>query len=156
MLQELSDLSKGHGSWEGMCARSHQSYPTLQPSWTIIHQAPLSMGFFRHKYWSGLPSPPPGDFLTQGSNPCLYLLHWQVGSLPLAPPGKPSVVARLLLAPPSAGSRSTGPFYSPKTPRPRTAHPSQLSTSLPGCVNDRKEQLRQLFCSLQGQKKTPN
>ena len=29
-------------------------------------------------------------FLTQGSNPCLLpLLHWQVDSLPLAPPGKP-------------------------------------------------------------------
>lgn len=45
----------------------------------------------------------------------------------------------------------------PSTPlRPlyqRTGHPSQLSTSLPGCVNDRKKQLRQLFRSLQGQKK---
>ena len=31
-----------------------------------------------------------GIFLTQGSNlPFLWLLHWQVGSLPLAPPGKP-------------------------------------------------------------------
>ena len=31
-----------------------------------------------------------GIFLTQGSNPCLLsLLHWQVGSLPRAPPGKP-------------------------------------------------------------------
>ena len=31
-----------------------------------------------------------GIFLTQGSNPCLlYFLHWQVGSLPLVPPGKP-------------------------------------------------------------------
>ena len=30
-----------------------------------------------------------GIFPTQGSNPCLLcLLHWQVGSLPLAPPGK--------------------------------------------------------------------
>ena len=30
-------------------------------------------------------------FLTQGSNPhCLCLLHWQVGSLPLAPSGSPS------------------------------------------------------------------
>ena len=30
-----------------------------------------------------------GSFLTQGLNPCLlYLLHWQAGSLPLAPPGK--------------------------------------------------------------------
>ena len=33
-----------------------------------------------------------GIFLTQGSNPCLlWLLHWQVGSLPLAPPGDPSL-----------------------------------------------------------------
>ena len=31
-----------------------------------------------------------GFFLTQGLNPCLLrLLNWQVGSLPLAPPGKP-------------------------------------------------------------------
>ena len=30
-------------------------------------------------------------FLTQGLNPCLlYLLHWQVGSLPLAAPGGPT------------------------------------------------------------------
>ena len=33
-----------------------------------------------------------GIFLTQGSNPgLLHLLNWQVGSLPLAPPGKPLV-----------------------------------------------------------------
>ena len=29
--------------------------------WTVAHQAPLSMGFSRHKYWSGLPCSPPGD-----------------------------------------------------------------------------------------------
>ena len=29
--------------------------------WTITCQAPLSIGFFRQKYWSGLPCPPPGD-----------------------------------------------------------------------------------------------
>ena len=29
--------------------------------WTIAHQAPLSMGFPRQEYWSGLPGPPPGD-----------------------------------------------------------------------------------------------
>ena len=27
----------------------------------IAHQAPLSMGFSRQEYWSGLPHPPPGD-----------------------------------------------------------------------------------------------
>ena len=29
--------------------------------WTVAHQAPLSMGFSRQEYWSGLPLPPPGD-----------------------------------------------------------------------------------------------
>ena len=45
------------------------------------------------EYWSGLPCPPPRDLPTQGLNSCLsYLLHWQVGSLPLAPPGKPQKI----------------------------------------------------------------
>ena len=30
-------------------------------SWTIAHQAPLSMGFSRHEYWSGLPFPSSRD-----------------------------------------------------------------------------------------------
>ena len=29
--------------------------------WTVAHQAPLSTGFSRQEYWSGLPCPPPGD-----------------------------------------------------------------------------------------------
>ena len=57
--------------------------------WTVACQAPLSMGFSRQEYWSGLPCPPPGDLPNPGWNPCLFcLLHWQAGSLPLAPPGK--------------------------------------------------------------------
>ena len=28
--------------------------------WTVAHQAPLSMGFSRQEYWSGLPCPSPG------------------------------------------------------------------------------------------------
>ena len=32
-------------------------------SWTISHQAPLSRGFPRQEYWSGLSSPFPGDLL---------------------------------------------------------------------------------------------
>ena len=60
--------------------------------WAVTHQAPLSMGFSKQEYWCGLPCPPPGDLLYPRSNPhLLCLLHWQVGSLPLAPPGKPSV-----------------------------------------------------------------
>ena len=29
--------------------------------WTVAHQAPLSMGFSRQGFWSGLPFPPPGE-----------------------------------------------------------------------------------------------
>ena len=43
--------------------------------WGVACQPPLSMGFSRQEYWSGLPCPPPGDLLTQGSNP--YLLHFR-------------------------------------------------------------------------------
>ena len=46
--------------------------------WTVAHLAPLSMGFSRQEYWSGLSFPPPGDLLTQGSNlHLLCLLHSQ-------------------------------------------------------------------------------
>ena len=54
--------------------------------WTIARQAPLSMGFYRQEYWSGLPCPAPGDFLDPG---ILCLLHWQAGSLPLSHLGIP-------------------------------------------------------------------
>ena len=33
----------------------------LTTLWTVAHQPPLSMGFSRQEYWSGLPYPPPGD-----------------------------------------------------------------------------------------------
>ena len=39
--------------------------------WTVVHQAPLSMGFSRQEYWGGLPFPSPGIFPTQGLNPGL-------------------------------------------------------------------------------------
>ena len=37
--------------------------------WTADHQAPLSMGFPRQEYWSGLPFPPPGDLADPGIEP---------------------------------------------------------------------------------------
>ena len=55
--------------------------------WTVAHQAPLSMGFSRQEYWSGLPYSPPGIYPTQGLN--LHLLHWQADSLPLSHLGRP-------------------------------------------------------------------
>ena len=67
--------------------------------WTIAHQAFLSMGFSRQEYWSGLPCPSPGDLPDQGIKPKSLTsnLHWQVGSLPLALPGKPGNGTLLLL-----------------------------------------------------------
>ena len=38
-----------------------KSCPTLVSPWTVAHQVPLSMGFSRKEYWSGLPFPSPGD-----------------------------------------------------------------------------------------------
>ena len=42
--------------------------------WTVACQAPLSMGFCKQEYWSGLPCPPPGDLPDPGielTNPAL-------------------------------------------------------------------------------------
>ena len=40
--------------------------------WTVACQAPLSMGFPRQEYWSGLPFPSPGDLPDPGFDPvCL-------------------------------------------------------------------------------------
>ena len=38
-------------------------------AWTIALQAPLSMGFSRQEYWSGLPCPPPEDLPDPGIEP---------------------------------------------------------------------------------------
>ena len=76
------------------CMLSHFSrVPLFATLWTAAHQAPLFLGLSRQGYWSGLPCPPPGDLPNPGSDPrLLYLLYWQVGSLPLAPPGKPYIM----------------------------------------------------------------
>ena len=70
-------------------AKSFQSYWTL---WTVAHQAPLSMGFSRQEYWSGLSFPSPGDLPNPGIKPSSHLLDWQAGSLLPAPPGKPTII----------------------------------------------------------------
>ena len=43
-----------------------QLFATL---WTVVHQAPLSMGFLRQEYWSGLPFLSPGDLPDPGIKP---------------------------------------------------------------------------------------
>ena len=56
---------------------------SLQPRWTVAHQAPPSMEFSRQEYRIGLPFPTPGDLPDPEIEPVSRcLLHWQVGSLP--------------------------------------------------------------------------
>ena len=54
--------------------------------WTVAHQAPLSLGFRKQEYWSGLPCPPPGDLpnpKVEPESPVAPVL--QADSLPLCP-----------------------------------------------------------------------
>ena len=54
--------------------------------WTVARQTPLSMGFSRQEYWSGLPFPSPGDIPNAGIEPESPAL-W-ADSLPSEPPEK--------------------------------------------------------------------
>ena len=51
------------------CARSLSRVQLFVTPWTVAHQAPLSMGFPRQEYWSGLPFPSPGDLTEPGIKP---------------------------------------------------------------------------------------
>ena len=75
---------------ECLHAKSLQSPLTLCDPTDCTSQAPLFIGFSMQEYWRGLHALLQGIFLTQGLNQhLLCILHRQVGSLPLAPPGKP-------------------------------------------------------------------
>ena len=60
--------------------------------WTVTCQAPLSMGFSRQEYWSGLPFPSPEDFPNPGIEPGSPAL--QADSLPFEPQGSPKNVQK--------------------------------------------------------------
>ena len=63
--------------------------------WTVARQAPLSMGFSRQEHWVGCHALLQGDLPNPGIEPASLTstgkLYWQMGSLPLAPAGKPLV-----------------------------------------------------------------
>ena len=52
--------------------------------WTVAYQAPLSMGFSRQEYWSGVPFPSPVDLPDPGIEPGSSAL--QANALPSEPP----------------------------------------------------------------------
>ena len=64
--------------------------PALETPWSVAHQAPLSMGFPKQEYRSGLPFPSPGDLPDPGiklQSPAL-----QADYLPTELSGKPKVL----------------------------------------------------------------
>ena len=52
-----------------VCVLSRSVMPDSAMLWTVAHQAPLSMGFPRQEYWSGLPFPSPGNLPNPGIKP---------------------------------------------------------------------------------------
>ena len=55
--------------WSGGGGLVAKLCPTLVTPWTVACLAPLSMGFLRQEYWSGLPFPSPGDLPDPGIKP---------------------------------------------------------------------------------------
>ena len=66
-----------------------KSCPTPKTPWTVTHQAPLSMRFFKHEYWNALPFPSPGDLPHPGIEPTSPILAG--GFFTAEPPGKPHI-----------------------------------------------------------------
>ena len=73
VFQQFSYISSCQTHWfshMACCVLNHfshvQFFVTL---WAVAHQAPLSMGFSRQDYWSGLPLPPPGGLPDPGTEP---------------------------------------------------------------------------------------
>ena len=113
---------------------------------SVAHQPPSSMGFSRQEYIGvGCHAFLQGIFPTQGSNPrLLRLLHWQVGSLPPVPPGKPllldtrwqSVSAHSFFSMPSLTSTfnvqegSLDGWAGKTLPSPNEDPPSQVGSKL--------------------------
>ena len=52
-----------------MCAQFFGRVQLFATSWTVAHQAFLSMEFIRQEYWSGLPFPTPGNLHNPGTEP---------------------------------------------------------------------------------------
>jgi len=71
MVSSSSDRTEYHvGNNQDGCVHAVTSVmcdsATLR---TVAHEAPLSMGFSKQEYWSGLPCPPPGDLPNPGTEP---------------------------------------------------------------------------------------
>ena len=67
-----------------MCVQLLSRVRLFATLWTVARQAPLSMGFSRQEYWSGLLFPSPGDLANPGIEPASPA--WAGGFFTTAPP----------------------------------------------------------------------
>ena len=83
-IENLTSENKKGGKTTTTPAESESRSVTSDSAtpWSGAHQAPLSMGFSRQEYRSGLPCPPPEDLLNPGIGPGSPA--WQVDSLLLS------------------------------------------------------------------------
>ena len=72
-----------------LCAQLLSRVQLFETPWTVAHQAPLSMGFPRQEYWSGLPCPPPGDLPNPGTESASPALAGEFFTT--VPSGKPLI-----------------------------------------------------------------
>ena len=60
-LKHIADVESFHLCIHQVRAQSLRCVRFFAVLWTVTHQAPLSVGFSRREYWSGLLFPPPGE-----------------------------------------------------------------------------------------------
>ena len=121
-----------------MCirAKSLQLYLMFATPWTVAHQAPLSMGFSRREYWSGLPFPSPGDLpnpeIEPGSPALQVILYHLSHERSLVPPG---TVAKLY----SKGDKVIGSLCSQwRSQFPNSFYDSVSSNTTDICQSKRR------------------
>ena len=101
ILSHLLCTVKSPNYWYRAHVLSHFSCVWLFATpWMVICQAPLSMGFPRQGYWSGLPFPPPGDLPDPGIEPMSPALSG--GFFTTEPPRKTLGCGRVFWRPCSA------------------------------------------------------
>ena len=123
-------------------AKSLQSRPTLCSLVDCSLPAPLSMGFSRQEYRSGLLCPPPGNLPDPGIEPVSPMAPaLQVDSLPLSHQGSPSKYTReyllgstLSFSQASCGSTCVSPFYLPSSLPSQTTYKVCYAAPVPSLL----------------------
>ena len=83
----VDGFGRGEGGWQEVEMAHGSDIHLFVTPWTVVRQAPQSMGFPRQEYWSGLSFPSPGDLPDPGIKP--FFLPWQEDYLPLSHQGSP-------------------------------------------------------------------